>query len=47
MATVNVGTMVGRSREVAEMLGRRKVVVCAVQEVRFRKEMMMMITLQR
>ena len=38
VATANVGSMVGRSREVTEMLGRRKVVVCAVQEVRYKKE---------
>jgi len=32
VATVNVGTMMGRSREVVEMLARRRVDVCCVQE---------------
>ena len=36
VATANVGTMRGRGREVAEMLGRRKVDICGVQEVRFK-----------
>ncbi len=39
VATSNVLTMFGRGREVAAMLGRRKVVVCAVQETRFKKEL--------
>ena len=38
VSTVNAGSMVGRSREVAAMLGRRKVDICAVQEVRYKKE---------
>ena len=38
VATANVGSMVGRSREVVAMLGRRKVDVCAVQETKYRKE---------
>jgi len=38
VGTANVGSMVGKSREVAAMLGRRKVDVCAVQETRFRNE---------
>ena len=38
VATANIGSMVGRSREVAGMLGRRKVVVCVLQEVRYKKE---------
>jgi exonuclease III len=38
MATVNVGTMVGRSREVVEMLARRRVDICCVQEVQYRGE---------
>ena len=36
MSTVNVGTMVGRSREVVEMLARRRVDICCVQEVRYK-----------
>ena len=36
VASVNVGSMAGRSREVVEMLGRRRVDVCAVQEVRYK-----------
>lgn len=38
MATVNAGTMVGRSAEVAETLGRRKVDIAALQEVRYKNE---------
>ena len=38
VTTANVGTMVGRSREVVEMLGRRKVDICCVQEVQYRGE---------
>ena len=33
--TLNVGTMHGKSREFVEMLGKAKVVLCAVQEVRY------------
>ena len=33
VATVNVGTMVVRSREVVEMLARRRVDICCVHEV--------------
>jgi exonuclease III len=36
MCTVNVGTMVRRSREVVEMLARRSVDVCCVQEVQYK-----------
>ena len=36
--TVNVGTMPGRSREVVDMLVRRRVDVCCVQEVRYKGE---------
>ena len=36
MATWNVGSMVGRSFEVAETLCRRKVSVCCLQEVRWK-----------
>ena len=35
-ATINVGTMKGRSGEIVEMLERRRVDVCCVQEVRWR-----------
>lgn len=38
MATVNVGTMSRRSREVVSMLAKRRVDVCCVQEVRFKGE---------
>ena len=36
IATVNVGTMTGRSNEVVEMLSRRGVDVCCLQETRWR-----------
>ena len=36
VCTVNVGTMRGRSREVVDMLVRRQVDVCCVQEVRYK-----------
>ena len=36
VCTVNVGTMKGRSHEVALMLGRRKADVCCIQEVRYK-----------
>jgi len=38
MATVNVGTLVGRGAEVAETLGRRRVDIAALQEVRYKNE---------
>ena len=36
VCTVNVGTMRGRSREVVDMLARRRVDVCCVQEDRYK-----------
>ena len=36
VSTINVGTMVGKSREVVEMLARRRVDICCVQETRYR-----------
>ena len=36
MCTVNVETLVGKSREVVEMLARRKVDVCCIQETRYK-----------
>ena len=33
---MNVEMLVGRSREVVEMLGRRNVNICCLQEVRYR-----------
>lgn len=38
VCTVNVGTLVGRGREVVEMLARRRVEVCCLQEVRYRNK---------
>lgn len=38
VCTVNVGTMRGRSHEVAQMLARRKADVCCVQEVRYKSD---------
>ena len=38
VCTVNVGMMRGRSREVLDMLVRRRVDVCCVQEVRYKGE---------
>ena len=35
---VNVGSMVGRSAEVTETIGRRNVDVVALQEVRYKNE---------
>ena len=35
IGTVNVGTMSGRASEVVEMLTRRKVDVCCLQETRW------------
>ena len=37
MCTVNVGTMKGRSHEVARMLARRNAYICCVQEVRYKR----------
>ena len=36
MASINVGTLRGRAGEIVEMLERRSVDVCCVQEVRWR-----------
>jgi len=36
VCTVNVGSLVGRGREVVEMLARRGVDVCCIQEVRYK-----------
>ena len=38
VCTVNVGTLRGRSRELVEMLSRRKVSICCIQEVRYRNQ---------
>ena len=38
MGTVNVGSMVKRSGEVSDMLCRRKVDVCGLQEMRYKNE---------
>jgi exonuclease III len=38
VCTVNVGTLLGRSRELVGMLARRKVDICRIQEVRYRGE---------
>ena len=36
VCTVNVGTVVGRSGELVEMLARRRVEICCLQEVRYK-----------
>ena len=38
VCTVNVGTLVGKSRQVIEMLARRKVDVCCIQETRYKNK---------
>ena len=38
LETVNVGTLIGRSAEAVETLGRRSVDICALQEVKYKKE---------
>ena len=38
VCTVNVGTLIGKSREVVEMLARRKVGVCCIQETRYKNK---------
>lgn len=38
VCTVNVGTLVGQIREVVEMLAKRGVDICCVQQVRYRNE---------
>ena len=37
VCTVNVGTMKGRSNEIARMLARRSADICCVQEVRYKR----------
>ena len=36
VCSVNVGTMKGRSREIVNMLARRKIMVCCAQEVQYK-----------
>ena len=38
VATANIGTLRGRRREIVEMLTRRKVDICCLQEVRYKNE---------
>ena len=38
LAAINVGTLVGRSAEVVETIGRRRVDVVALQEVLYRNK---------
>ena len=38
VCTVNVGTLIGKSREVVEMLARRRMDVCCVQETQYKGE---------
>ena len=38
VCTVNVGTLIGRRREVVEMLARRRVDICCLQEVRYKNK---------
>ena len=38
VCTVNVGVLRGRSRELVEMLRRRRIVICCIHEVRYRNE---------
>ena len=38
VCTVNIGTLVGKRREVVEMLARRRVDICCIQEVRYRNQ---------
>ena len=38
VCTVNVGTLRGRGRELVDMLDRRKVDICFIQEVRYKNE---------
>ncbi|KAK6764155.1 hypothetical protein RB195_024470 [Necator americanus] len=35
VATLNVGTLIGRSREMADSLRKRRVDICCVQEIRW------------
>ena len=36
VCTVNIGTLKGKGREIADMLRRRKADICSVQEVRYK-----------
>ena len=38
VCTVNVGTLRGRGRELVDMLARRSIDICCIQEVRYRNE---------
>ena len=38
ICTVNIGTLLGKRREVVEMLARRQVDVCCLQEVRYKNQ---------
>ena len=38
VCTVNVGTLRGRSRELVDMLARRNIDICCIQEARYRNE---------
>ena len=44
IGTLNVGTMRGRSSEIVEMITRRKIDICTLQEVRWRGGSARMIT---
>ena len=36
IASINVGTMIGRSREIIDILVRRKIQICCIQETRYK-----------
>ena len=38
VCTINVGTLVGRGRELVAMLTKRKIDMCCIQEVRYRNQ---------
>ena len=38
IATLNIGTMTGKGREIVDMMERRKIDVACVQEVRWKSE---------
>ena len=38
VCTLNVGSLIGRGREVVEMLARRKIDICCLQEVRYKNQ---------
>ena len=38
VCTINVGTMKGKSREIVEMLARKRVDICCVQETQYKGE---------